>query len=181
VFRKIAVAFVGLVALAVLVVLILAAMQPGDVHVERQASIAAEPRAVYERINDLRRFTEWSPWAKLDPAMKTSFDGPPAGVGASYSWSGDQNVGTGSLTIIESIPDSKVGMRLEFLEPFASTSQVQFTLSPSAEGTRVSWAMSGRNDFMAKLGSVFIDMEGMIGRDFENGLASLKALAERES
>jgi len=177
--RKIALTFVGLVALAVAVVLVLALLQPGEVHVERQTEIAATPAAVYGRINDLHRFTEWSPWAKLDPAMKTSFEGPSSGVGASYSWSGNRNVGKGRLTITDSLPDAQVGMRLEFIEPFAATNQVLFTLSPSAGGTRVSWAMSGRNDFMSKLGSVFIDVEDMLGGEFETGLASLKALAER--
>jgi hypothetical protein len=179
VIKRLVFGFVGLVALVVLAVLGLALTKPSELFVERQATISATPSVVYALINDLHRFNEWSPWAKRDPEMTTSFEGPSSGVGASYSWRGNRDVGVGRLTITDALIDSKVGMRLEFIEPFAATNQVQFSLTPSAEGTRVTWAMSGRNDFMSKLGSVFIDVEGMIGKDFDSGLRSLKTLAER--
>ena len=176
--RKIAVTLVGLVALAVLVVVGLALTKPRELYVERHLEVAATPAAVYALINDLHRFTEWSPWQKLDPAMTSRYAGPGSGIGASYSWTGNRSVGAGRLTITDTQPGASVGMRLEFLEPFAATNQVQFSLDPVESGTRITWAMTGRNDFMTRVGSVFIDMEAMIGRDFETGLASLKALSE---
>jgi hypothetical protein len=177
-FQKVVAALVGLMTLAVLVVLGLALTQPDELRVERETSIAAPPVVVYGLINNLQRFTEWSPWQKRDPDMTTHFEGPASGVGASYSWRGNRNVGVGRLTITESEPDALVGMRLEFQEPFVATNQVQFTLAPDGAGTRVSWAMTGQNDLMSKVLSVFVDMEQMVGRDFESGLASLRALAE---
>lgn len=176
--RKIAFGFVGLVALAVLVVLGMALTRSSDLYVEREATIAAGPELVFPYVNDLRRFNLWSPWARLDPQMTTAFEGPDSGVGARYSWQGNRNVGSGRLTVTESLPGEKVGMRLEFFEPFAATNEVLFKLSPEGSGTRVSWALSGHKDFASKLGSVFFDMEDMIGKDFEKGLASLKSLAE---
>lgn len=176
--KKLGLTLIGLVSLGLLVVLGLAASQPDELFVERQANIAAPPAVVYGYINDLHHFTEWSPWQKRDPAMQTSFEGPGAGAGAIYAWQGNREVGTGRLTITDSVPDSKVEMRLEFSEPFAATDHVRFKLTPTPEGTRVSWAMTGTNDFMSKVLSVFVDMDKMVGRDFEKGLAELKRLAE---
>lgn len=177
-FQKVVAALVGLLTLAVLVVLGLALNQPDELRVERQASIAAPPMVVYGLINNLQRFSEWSPWQKRDPDMTAAFEGPASGVGSSYSWRGNRNVGVGRLTITESQADARVGMRLEFQEPFVATNQVEFTLAPAAEGTQVRWAMTGENDLMSKVLAVFIDMDQMVGADFETGLASLKALAE---
>lgn len=177
--KKVGLALLGLVTLGLLVILGLAASQPDEIFVERQANIAAPPPVVYGYINDLHRFTEWSPWQKRDPAMRMSFEGPDVGTGAAYAWQGNREVGAGRLTITDTTPDSKVEMLLEFSEPFVATDHVRFKLTPTAEGTRVSWAMTGSNDFASKLASVFLDMDKMIGRDFENGLAELKRLAER--
>jgi hypothetical protein len=178
VIRKIALGLFALVALAVLAVLGMALGQSSEVFVEREIAIEAGPELVFPWVNDLRRFTQWSPWARLDPQMTTAFEGPDSGVGARYSWQGNRNVGSGRLTVTESLLNEKVGMRLEFFEPFAATNEVSFRLSGEGSSTRLSWAMSGRKDFASKIGSVFFDMEGMIGKDFEKGLASLKALAE---
>jgi hypothetical protein len=177
--RKIALALIALLVLGVAVILALALAEPDEIYVERSASIAAAPDVVYGYVNDLHRFTEWSPWQKRDLQMNTSFQGPASGVGASYSWRGNRNVGAGRLTITESIPVSEVKMRLEFSEPFVATNHVQFTFAPTAEGTRVNWAMTGSNDFSSKVLSVFVDTESMVGHDFETGLASLAELAEK--
>jgi hypothetical protein len=177
-FKKIALALLGLIAIGIAAVLGLAMTKPDDLFVERQASIAAPPAIVYGYINDLHRFTEWSPWQKRDPEMTMSFDGPAVGMGSSYSWKGNRNVGSGRLTITDTVPDSEVTMLLEFSEPFVATNHVQFTLTPMPDGTQVSWAMTGTNDFMSKVLAVFIDMDQMVGRDFETGLASLGKLAE---
>jgi hypothetical protein len=176
--KKLGLTLIGAVALGGLVVLALALSKPDEIFVERQASIGAPPSVVYGYINDLHRFTEWSPWQKRDPEMKMAFEGPESGSGASYSWRGNSNVGSGKLTIIDTTPDTKVEMRLEFSEPFVATNHVRFRLTPTAEGTRVSWAMTGTNDFLSKLLAVFIDTDRMLGRDFEAGLAGLKQLAE---
>jgi hypothetical protein len=177
--RKIGLGLAGLIVLGIAVVVALAATKPDELFVERHAEIEAAPAVVYGYINDLHRFTEWSPWQRRDLEMKTSFAGPATGRGASYSWRGNQNVGAGTLTITDSVPDTEVAMRLEFSEPFVATNHVQFKLTPIETGTRVSWAMTGTNDFMSKVLSVFIDTEAMVGRDFETGLASLGELAER--
>lgn len=176
---KVGFAALGLLLLAIVGVLGVAATQPDELYVERQAEIQASPDVVYGYINDLHRFTAWSPWQRRDLEMKTSFAGPAAGRGASYSWQGNRNVGSGTLTITDSVPDAEVMMRLEFSEPFVATNHVQFTLTPTQAGTRVSWAMTGTNDFMSKVLAVFVDTEQMVGRDFESGLASLRELAER--
>jgi uncharacterized protein YndB with AHSA1/START domain len=177
-FKKIALALLGLIAIGIVAVLGLAMTKPDELFVERQATIPAPPAVVYGYINDLHRFTEWSPWQKRDPEMTMSFDGPAVGMGSSYSWKGNRNVGSGRLTITDTVPDSEVTMLLEFSEPFVAINHVQFTLTPMPDGTRVSWAMTGTNDFMSKVLAVFIDMDQMVGRDFETGLASLGKLAE---
>ena len=176
--KKVGLALIGLVSLGLLVLFGLAASQPDEIFVERQTSIAAPPPVVFGHINDLHRFTEWSPWQKRDPAMQTSFEGPDAGAGAVYAWQGNREVGSGRITITDAIPSSKIEMRLDFTEPFVATDHVLFKLTPTPEGTRVSWAMTGTNDFTSKVVSVFIDMDKMLGRDFESGLAELKRLAE---
>jgi len=178
VIRKLALGGVALLALGVVAILGMALCESTDLFVEREIAIAAGPELVFPYVNDLRRFNRWSPWARLDPQMTSAFEGPDSGVGARYSWHGNRNVGSGRLTVTESLAGERVGMRLEFFEPFAATNDVQFKLSPQGSGTRVSWAMSGHKDFASRLGSVFFDMEDMIGKDFEKGLASLKALAE---
>ena len=176
--KKILSVSLGLFALCIVVVLGMALTQPDELRVERHTSIAAPPEVVFGFINDLHRFTEWSPWQKRDPLMTTAFEGPASGVDASYSWKGNDSVGEGRLTITESQFETKVAMRLEFLKPFEVTNQVEFSVTPAADGTRVTWAMTGKNDFTSKVMAVFIDMEQMIGKDFEAGLADLKKLAE---
>jgi uncharacterized protein YndB with AHSA1/START domain len=168
-----------LLALAVAVVLLLAAAKPGEFRVERALRIQAPPEALFAAINDLHRWPEWSPWERLDPAMRRSYDGAPAGVGASYAWDGNNKAGAGRMQITESDPYNRIELRLDFLRPFTSCNRVEFTLQPVAELTELRWSMTGPLPFVAKIMHVFVNMDAMIGRDFEAGLARLRALAER--
>ena len=165
----------GLAAIIV-VFLIVVAMQPADFRISRTAVIAAPPAAVFGQINDFHKWNDWSPWAKLDPNAKNSFDGPESGVGAKFSWSGNNEVGEGSMKITSSKPDESVLMDLVFTKPFAATNLTEFTLKPEGNGTAVTWSMSGKNDFMGKAFSLIVNCDKMIGGKFEEGFANLKAI-----
>ena len=171
----VAVVCVLLIALAAYVL-----TRPPVLRVERNAVVGAPAAVVFPIINDLHQWHRWSPYDKRDPDMKRTFDGPPAGPGAVYAWNGNKHVGEGRMTILESTPNERVHTKLEFARPFACTNQVTFTLTPEAGGTRVSWLMEGRNTLMGKVMSLFINMDGMVGRDFEQGLANLDAAARAE-
>ncbi|HRQ90062.1 MAG TPA: SRPBCC family protein [Bacteroidia bacterium] len=166
-------------AAAIAILLVAAAFRPDTIHVSRSTTIAAPPAAVFAVINDFRRWGEWSPWAKLDPEMKVSLEGPPTGVGAVYKWSGNNEVGEGSATLVESVPDEKVGMKLSFVRPFPGDSDVQFTFAPEGDGTKVTWSMQSPQPYVAKLVGVFMDCEKMCGDSFLEGLANLKQVVEK--
>ena len=176
--KKIALTLLAVVSLAVVAILVLASTRPATYHVERSISTNAAPQAVFDVINDFHRFAEWSPWQKLDPAMKVTFDGPPIGVGSSLAWKGNRDAGAGRMTITEEAPPGSLTQKLEFLEPWKSTCSVRFDLAAEGEGSRITWNMDGDLDFMSKVMSVFASMDQMIGKDFEAGLASLKQVAE---
>ena len=178
--KKIAVSLFLVITLAIVAVLSIAATRPATYHVERSLSMGAPPEAVFAVLNDLHRFHEWSPWQKLDPAMKVTFDGPPTGVGASYSWVGNKDVGEGRMTTTEATPPNSLTQKLEFLKPFESTCAVHFTIAPEGDGSRVTWAMDGNNNYVSKVMCLFVSMDAMMGKDFEAGLASLKQVAEAE-
>ncbi|WP_395748377.1 SRPBCC family protein [Prosthecobacter sp.] len=167
----------GLVAI-IAVICILASFQSDDMNVTRSATTTAPPATVFKIVNDFRQWDAWSPWAKKDPAMKKSLEGPPEGVGAIYKWSGNSEVGEGSTTLVESKPDEKIGMKLAFVRPFAGTSDVQFTFTPEGSGTKITWAMQSKKPFIGKIMSMFMDCEKMCGDQFLEGLANLKTLAE---
>ena len=169
-----------LIAVAVVVVgfVIVVAMQPADFRIERSATVAAPPSAVFEEVNDLHRWTAWSPWEKLDPALKRTYEGAPAGVGAIYSWSGNKEGGEGRMTITDSRPSDWIRLKLEFLRPFKATNTSEFTFKPEGNQTRVTWSMTGRNGFISKAFCLVMNMDKMIGRDFEKGLANMKAVVE---
>jgi hypothetical protein len=168
----------GILIAAVIGFCALAALQPSELHVERSALIAAPPAVVFAQVNDLRKWQEFSPWAKRDPAAKTVFEGPAAGTGASFTWDGNAEVGAGRMTIVESRPNELVRFRLDFLKPFEGTNDVAFTLTPQDAQTRVVWSMDGENDFVGKAIGLVVNMDAMIGGDFEQGLADLKRLSE---
>jgi len=172
----------GLLIVALLGGVIAAAsLKPDAFSVSRSAVIAAPASAVFARLVDFREWSAWSPWARLDSQATNTFDGPESGVGASFAWSGNRKVGAGKMTILECVRDELLRIRLEFLRPMRATHAAAFELRPEADGTRLTWTMKGKNDFYAKLFSLFVNCDELIGRDFENGLANLKALVEEKA
>lgn len=167
----------GLAAL-IAVVLVVAAFQADDFSVQRSAKISAPAAVVFGQVNDLKKWQAWSPWEKLDPAMKRTFEGPQAGTGAAYAWAGNSKVGEGRMTITESRPSELIRLRLDFIKPFASTSDVEFSFKPEGGQTAVTWTMSGKKNYMSKLMCMFMSMDKMVGGDFETGLANLKSVSE---
>jgi len=171
----------GIAAAVVLVVVVLAmivAMQPSEFRIERSAVIAAPAPAVFAQVNDFHNWETWSPWAKLDPAAKNSFEGAPAGKGAAFAWAGNSKVGEGRMTITESRPNELVRIRLEFLKPFEATNTADFTFRPEGERTAVTWSMYGHNNFISRAVFLFVNMDKALGGEFEKGLASMKSAAE---
>jgi uncharacterized protein YndB with AHSA1/START domain len=160
-------------------VLIAAATRPDSFQLQRSTHIQAPPAKVFALIDDFHHWAAWSPWDKMDPAMKRSHTGPASGPGAHYAWQGNSKVGAGSMTIADSTPPHKLRVQLDFLTPFEAHNIAEFTLQPAAGGTDVTWAMSGPQPFVAKLMGLFFSMEKMVGPDFEAGLANLKAAAEK--
>jgi uncharacterized protein YndB with AHSA1/START domain len=160
-------------------VLLHAANKPDTFQVQRSASMQAPPERIFALINDLRAFNTWNPYEKKDPNLKGRYSGPASGKGAGYAFEGNQDVGKGSIEILESSSPSKVTMRLSMVEPFKAQNVVEFTLAPMGGVTNVTWAMQGPAPFLAKIIHVFIDMDKMVGRDFEAGLANLKAAVEK--
>ncbi len=143
--------------------------------------MTAPPEVAFALVNDFHQWNGWSPWEKLDLTMKKNFEGTAAGQGAIYSWVGNDKVGEGRMTITDSEPGKKVGIKLEFLKPWTATNQTTFTFTAAGDKTKVLWAMDGQNNFAAKAMSVFMNMDTMIGKDFEAGLAGMKGLAEAEA
>lgn len=158
-------------------VLAFAATRPDSFRIERSLLVQAPPRAVYPQIADFRRWQAWSPFENLDPAMKRRYDGAERGQGAVYAWDGDRS-GAGRMEIVEAVEPSRIRIQLDFLRPFKARNTAEFVLTPEGGGTRVSWAMYGADPYIGKLMGLFFDRDAMIGKDFEKGLASLKALAE---
>lgn len=167
-----------IVAVLVVVLLVVVAMQPSEFRVTRSARVAAPPAAVFVRIDDLHKWQEWSPWAKLDPAVKNTYAGPASGTGAVFAWSGNKDVGEGRMTIIESRPSELVRITLDFIRPYAATNVAEFTLKPDGEQTMVTWSMAGPKNFAAKAIGLFMDMDKMVGEYFERGLGNLKSVTE---
>lgn len=155
-------------------------MQPAAYSVARSTTIAAPPAAVFPHVNDLKKFDAWSPWAKKDPSARVAYSAVTAGEGASFAWSGNKEVGEGKMTIVESRPNERVAMRLEFVKPFTGTSGAALALQPAGEGTSVTWTLSGENAFFERAAMMMlgVKMEEMIGADYEKGLANLKAVVE---
>jgi hypothetical protein len=166
------------VAVVVVLFIVVVALRPSDFRVTRSATISAPAEDVFAQVNDLHKWEAWSPWARLDPAAKQSYAGPPAGTGASFSWAGNNKIGEGSMTITESRPAELVRFRLDFLKPFKGTNIAEFTFKADADQTAVNWSMTGKYNFMAKAVGLFINCDKMIGCQFDKGLATLKSLAE---
>lgn len=168
------------VVAAIALLLIVAATRPDTFRVERSTTIAAPAERLFPLINDLRSFNTWNPYARKDPAMKAEYSGPQAGPGAVFDFQGNKEVGKGRISITGSSAPSSVTMQLDMWEPFEGHNTVKFTLVPDGAGTtRVTWAMHGPSAFITKLMGLFFNMDQMIGKDFEAGLANLKQLAEK--
>jgi Polyketide cyclase / dehydrase and lipid transport len=167
-----------LIGLAIAALLLFAATRPDTFQVQRSARIQAPAAKLFGLINDMHQFNTWNPYNRKDPTMHGTYRGPSAGPGAGYDFQGNRDVGKGSLEILASQPD-KVTMRLDMKEPMAGQNTIEFRLVSQGDATEVTWAMHGASPFIAKLAGIFMNMDHMIGRDFEAGLANLKAQAER--
>jgi uncharacterized protein YndB with AHSA1/START domain len=166
-------------AIAVAVILILAANKPDTFSVTRDATIQAPPDRLFPLINDFHQWATWSPWENRDPAMQRNYSGAASGRGAVYGWEGNKNVGSGRMEILESSPPSKIVIKLDFLKPFEAHNTAEFTILPQGRASSLTWQMRGPAPFMSKVMQVFMNMDKMIGKDFEAGLANLKRLTEK--
>jgi uncharacterized protein YndB with AHSA1/START domain len=173
------------IAIAVVVVvggfLIYAATRPDSFRVERTATIKAPPEKIFPLINDFQRWGAWSPFEKKDPTMKRTLSGAPSGSSAVYEWDGNKEIGQGRMEIVESVPPSRVTLKLDFTRPFEAHNIVDFTLEPRGDSTQVTWAIHGPSPFISKVMGIVFNMDKMIGKDFEAGLAALKTVSEQQS
>ena len=169
--------FIALAAV-IAVFLIIVALQPSDFRIERSATIAAPPAVVFTQVNNLHKWEGWSPWMKLDPGAKQTYEGPEEGTGAIFRWVGNSKVGEGSMTVTASKPAELVTFRLDFLKPFAGTNIAEFTFKPDGSQTAVTWSMTGKKSFIPKIFCMFMSMDKMVGGQFEKGLADLKTISE---
>ena len=167
-----------ILAIAIAAVLVLAATKPGTLRVQRATSIKAPAEKIFPLINDFRQWRTWSPYENKDPAMKRTFSGAESGKGAVYAWDGDKNVGSGRMEILDTAP-TKIVIKLDFFKPFEGHNTAEFTMLPQGDGTNLTWTMYGPANFMSKLIQVFMNLDNMIGKDFEAGLANLKKLTEK--
>jgi hypothetical protein len=169
-----------IIAVAVIVVLfvVIVAMRPSDFRITRTGRISAPVEVVFGNVNDFHKWEAWSPWAKMDPNAKSTFTGPAAEPGSSMAWDGNNKVGSGRMTILESLPGEVIRIKLEFFKPFKATNTAEFTFKTEGTQTQVTWSMFGKNNFFSKAFSLFMDCEKMIGRDFEKGLANLDAASQ---
>ncbi len=164
---------------AILTAIMLAAsFQPAEFKNSRYTKIAAPPEKIFPHVNDLSQWAAWSPWENRDPQMTKTFEGPKTGKGAIYAWKGNKDVGEGHMTITECEPDRRIRIKLEFFAPFKCTNTAEFTFVSNGEETVVTWSMFGKNLFFMKVMKLFFNMDKMIGKDFEQGLAALKSVAE---
>ncbi len=171
------VAVVGVLGLGGLAAVV--AMQPATTHIERSLLVNAAPADVFPLVNDFRHWVVWNPWQDMDPSQKTTVSEDPIGVGAWYTWEGNDQVGKGKMSIVESVEPTKIVEQLEFIEPFQSKADITFTFAPEGAGTKVVWAYDAENDFMTKAFGLVMDMDAMLGADFEKGLARLAPAAEK--
>jgi uncharacterized protein YndB with AHSA1/START domain len=166
-------------AIAIAIVLILAATKPDKFSVQRAIAVSAPAEKVFPLINDFHQWGSWSPYEKKDPAMKRSYSGPAGGKGAVYGWEGNKNVGSGRMEILEASAPSKIVIKLDFFAPFEGHNTAEFTMLPQGDATTVTWLMHGPAPFMNKMMQVFMNLDHMIGKDFEVGLANIKTISEK--
>ena len=174
--------YISMVVLGLFAALaVVVAMRPADFSIVRTAVMPVSRAAAFERVNDFHQWEAWSPWAKLDPNMRQTFEGAPRGEGAVYSWNGDKRVGEGRMTITESRPNELVRIRLEFIRPFVATNPTEFAFRQVGDATEVTWTMRGKNNFMGKAMHLLMNMEKLVGTQFEQGLAQMSVAAQAAS
>jgi hypothetical protein len=179
--KKVLLWIVGVLALVVVVFVVVVAMQPTEFSYARSATINAPPAAVFPHVNDFHNWNDWSPWAKLDPNCKYSYEGPDSGKDAKFLWSGNDEVGEGSMTIVDSKPDELVQISLDFVKPMEGHSMVDFTFVPEGDGTKVTWKMYGENNFIGRAMCLIMNMDKLMGEKFDEGLASMKSVVEAKT
>jgi hypothetical protein len=173
--KKVLTAFAAIVA----IFLVVAALQPDTFRVSRSATMAAAPEVVFAQVNDFHNWGGWNPWQKVDPNATYTYTGADAGEGAKFAWDGNDDVGAGRMTITDTDPPRRVAIELEFLRPFAATNQAEFTFEPKGAETLVTWSMAGANTFLSKVMGLLMNMDQMIGGEFEKGLRDMKAIVEK--
>ena len=176
---KVIAGIVVVLVVAIAVIVVLAATKPDTFRIERRATIDAPAEKIFAVLSDFRQWRGWSPWENKDPGMKRDYGGAERGKGATYGWEGDKNVGTGRMEILEASTPSRLVIKLDFLKPFEAHNTAEFTMLPQGNATSVHWVMHGPAPFMSKVMTVFMNFDKMVGKDFEQGLANLKRLAEK--
>ena len=164
---------------AIAIILILAATKPDRFSFQRATTVKAPPERIFPLINDFHQWATWSPYENKDPAMKRSYSGTASGKGAVYAWEGNKNVGSGRMEILDASAPAKIVIKLDFFTPFEGHNTAEFTMLPQGDGTHVTWVMHGPANFMSRLIQVFMNLDNMIGKDFEAGLANLKTITEK--
>ncbi|XDD49627.1 SRPBCC family protein [Leptospira sp. WS92.C1] len=178
--KTITIAGISVVTLLILSILIYTSTRPDTVRYERTAKINSPPEKIFALIHDFHSWGLWSPWEKVDPAMKRTFSGAENGKGAIYEWEGNNDIGKGRMEIVEAVSPSKIVIQLDFLEPFEARNTAEFTLVTKGDTTQITWAMYGPNEFISKIMCIFFDMDEMIGKEFETGLNHLKTITEKK-
>ena len=168
-----------ILAIAIAAILVLAATKPNTLRVQRSVGINAPPERIFPLISDFHQWLTWSPYEQKDPAMKRTYSGAERGKGAAYAWDGNKNVGSGRMEILDASAPSKIVIKLDFFKPFEGHNTAEFTMLPQGDGTHVTWLMHGPANFMSRLIQVFMNLDNMIGKDFEAGLANLKTITEK--
>ncbi len=171
---------IGVVVLLIVLAIVIAT-RPDTFRVERSIVVNAPADLVFPYVNDFHQWTQWSPFENLDPNLKRTYTGAPAGVGAEYGWSGNNKAGEGSMVIKESVPAQRIALDLRFTRPFKQTNLTEFTFKPTSEGVQVKWAMSGKNNVMGKAMSLVMNMDKFLGREFNKGLGNLKTVSESQA
>ena len=169
----------GVLAAIAAVFVLIVALRPAQFRITRSAAFTAPIAEVFAQVNDFHNWNAWSPWAKIDPAARNTYAGPESGVGASFSWSGNSKVGEGTMTVLESRPNELIRIKLEFRRPFKAINTAEFTFKPDGQRTVVTWAMFGRSNFMSKAFGLIMNMDRMVGGEFEKGLANMKTVVEK--
>lgn len=169
------------IILLVIIALILAVLKPNRFRIERSINIKAPPEKLFPYINNFHAWEAWSPWGKVDPTCKRTYSGSESGIGAIYGWSGNKDIGQGRMEMIESTPSSKIVLKIDFIKPFKAHNIVEFTLQPQDDSTTITQAMYGANSFISKLMGMCFNMDKMVGDKYLEGLATLKAIAEKQA